>query len=267
VKRSLSALAASAWLLAADLARAAAPIPGLDALLDRPDLDFIVVGELHGTAEMPSMFGDLVLEAAKRGPVTVSLEIMVQDQPLVEAYVHSSGSTADRAALLTGAHWRQPLKDGRSSRAMFDLVERLRLAVQANPALKVVACQPVMSADGVVAYEKAMGACWIAARKSQPSGRVLILVGNAHSSLAPIFDYAPAASYLPAARTFSLNTAEPGGEAWNCNADGCGPRDMGGGLGPTERGVHLSPVQDGKRVYDGALAPGGRFTVSPPMAP
>lgn len=267
MKGSISALAASAWFLAAGLARAAAPIPGLDALLDRPDLDFIVVGELHGTAEMPSMFGDLVLEAAKRGPVTVSLEIMVQDQTLVDAYVHSSGSTEDRAALLTGAHWKQPLKDGRSSRAMFDLLERLRLGVQVNPTLKVVTCQPSMTVNGSAAYEKAMGACWIAAGKNQPNGRVLVLVGNAHSSLAPIFDYAPAASYLPAARTVSLNTAEPGGEAWNCNADGCGPRDMGVGLGPTKRGVHLSPVQDGKRVYDGVLAPGGWFTVSPPMAP
>ncbi|WP_421739964.1 hypothetical protein [Caulobacter sp.] len=248
------------------MAETIAPIPGLDAVLARSDLKYLVVGEFHGTAEMPAAFGDMAFAAVKHGPVTVSLEMPTVDQPSLERYVHSAGSKIDRANLLTGSHWTSSFKDGRSSQAMFNLVERLRVAIQAHQNLKIAACQPVMAGDPA-SYEKAMGECWTAAGAQQPKGRVLILVGNMHASLTPIRDYAPAASYLPLQQTVSLNTAWPGGQAWNCQKDGCGPHPMGDGAEPRSRGVHLTPASVDKKGFDGVLAPGGRFNASSPALP
>ncbi len=91
-------------------------IAGADQLLQRPDLRWLIVGELHGTAELPAAFADLVCLAASSGkPVTVGLEFPQSEQARFDAYMSSTGDAAAKAALLQGATWRQPMRDGRSS--------------------------------------------------------------------------------------------------------------------------------------------------------
>ena len=41
-------------------AAACSPIPGDDALWSRPSLRYVIVGEMHGSAETPAIFADLV---------------------------------------------------------------------------------------------------------------------------------------------------------------------------------------------------------------
>lgn len=263
LKRISAALAANILIFTASLAQTGAPIPGLNALLARPSLKYLIIGEMHGTAEMPDAFGDLAMEMAHQGPLTVALEYSDAD-PSLDAYLHSKGTAADRAALLNGRLWTYPNQDGRTSKAMLDLIERLRVAIATNPGLRVVPCQP-SRARGDIASNREMGACWKAAGDARPEAVVLVLVGNVHASLIDQRGFAPAASLLPSERTVSLMSASPGGEAWNCQEDGCAPHQLGPANGPTARGIHLGSIRDG--AYSGVFAPGGLFTASPPTAP
>ena len=60
-KLFISLLTAALTLTAA---AAGAEIPGLSSLLTRQGLHFVVIGDLHGTEELPAFFGQLVEEAA-----------------------------------------------------------------------------------------------------------------------------------------------------------------------------------------------------------
>lgn len=241
-------------------ALAITPLPGADTLLDRDDLRYIVVGESHGTAQMPAAFGDLVTFAARRGSVVAAVELSGGDQPLLDAYLRSNGAPADRQALLAGHVWT--IHDGRTSLAMLDLIERLRRLRRQGADLTVVACQP-FKPEQMVDYERAMGLCWRDAGSAHPKARVLVLVGNVHADRAPPDGRTVAIASLPAAETLSLIAASAGGEAWSCEGADCGPRalyradDLARGIHLTPRGAH----------YDGVLAAGGGFTASPPALP
>ena len=93
----LDALAA---LLLVTAAPGCAPIEGADAILADPAIDYVILGEMHGTQETPALFGDLVCAAAARGPVIVALEVALEDQAAFDAYLNSAGDAPARAALL-----------------------------------------------------------------------------------------------------------------------------------------------------------------------
>ena len=99
-------------------------IAGADHVLERTGARYVIVGERHGTKEIPAFFGDLVCHVSELGPVVVGLEIEAHQQASLEAYLQSDGGPAARAVLLREDHWRNG--DGRASGAMFALIERLR---------------------------------------------------------------------------------------------------------------------------------------------
>lgn len=239
-----------------------AEIPGLSAILDRPGLRYLVIGEMHGTEEMPAFFGDLVAEAAARKPVTVVLEYPQSRQRDLDRYLASPGGEADRKTLLAADYWVRG-RDGRSSRAMLLLIEKLR-----SLQLPVSVCQPDGIAGDPTAYERVMGECWKQAADNSKR-LTLIFVGNAHASFTPIFgDYLPAAAHLPREETISLDNLSAPGWAWYCRgADKCGefPSHVLGT--PQARGVYLGqdlPPEMG--TYDGVYSAGPHFTASPPAA-
>lgn len=49
-------------------------LPGVEFLISQPQLRFIIVGEQHGTAEVPAMFGDLVCHLASSWKIVVGIE-------------------------------------------------------------------------------------------------------------------------------------------------------------------------------------------------
>jgi len=98
-------------------------VPGLDALL-KPSTA-LLLGEIHGTAESPAFVATTVCLALHAGQaVTVGLEMPYDDQPRAEAYMRS-GADSDRAALLSSPFWAETYQDGRRSRAMASLLQRL----------------------------------------------------------------------------------------------------------------------------------------------
>ncbi|NYT41215.1 hypothetical protein HZY97_10640 [Sphingomonas sp. R-74633] len=263
----------SALLLALMGAPDCTPIPGSAAILDDPAVDYVILGEMHGTHETPAFFGDLVCVAAARRPVIVSLEIPRDDQPVLDAWLASSGDAAAQAALFQASFWSS--NDGRSSVAMLALIERLRVMFQAKKILGVAATMdPSASAPGdQTPYERAMATGWIRARVAHPGARLVALVGNAHAvpgkvTFAKGTAFMAAASFLPRAHTATLGNADVGGTAWMCmTLDNCGPQPVGRGGQPWPRSIRRSTDQRSAFHWDYLFAPGTAFTAAGPAKP
>ncbi len=256
---------AAALLLALVLPRtslsADAEIPGLSNLLTRQGLHFVVIGDLHGTEELPAFFGQLVEETAAHREVAVVLEYPERLRRDLDRYLASPGDEAARKTLLATDFWTR-WHDGRSSKAMFALIEKLRILQ-----VPVTACQP--NGGDLGDYERVMGECW--KQVGESSHRlVLIFVGNAHASYMPVYnDVLPAAASLPRAETVSLDNFSSPGWSWDClKVDKCGEHPTHADAPPKDRGLYfgedLVPVEMG--VFDGAYSAGPHFTASPPAA-
>lgn len=253
--------------------QACVPIPGWEQVLAREELRWIVIGELHGTAETPAIFADAVCLAAQERRVVVALEVPSTDQPAIDAWLASDGGPAARAAFLKALLWNMPMKDGRSSEAFLALFDRLRQMHAAGAVAGVVAFQDNSPADDPSGdqgpYEKRLAA--IVRDAAVPDGMVLVLVGNGHARKSEVIPgasdrkpFRPMAMHLPPETTLTLYAIGNGsGSAWNCQADGCGVHDNSGPPEPMDRGVELGPVMDG--AYDGMLWLGVPTTASLPQ--
>src|SRR5262249_19326667 len=94
----------------------------------------IVLGEQHGTREAPLFAGNLACQAAAAGhTVSIGVELLRTDQSSLDRYLTSEGTPDDRRELLlSGRSWVHTWYDGRSSEAVFALVERARVMRKAG---------------------------------------------------------------------------------------------------------------------------------------
>ena len=234
------------------------PVPGSTALFAKPGLNFVMVGEIHGTNEGPEIFKDLVCEAAaSKRPVVVALEQEVSSQDVLNKFLASSGDAAAVQQLKASPVWATPFQDGRKSVAQLKLISDLRELMVQGKVARVVAIDP-----GGGSRDAGMGANLLALQKQMPNALILALAGNLHTAKQPqSAGVQPMASFLPADSTISLLLSAKGGEAWVCNQDGCGNHRLGG-MSARERGVYFeAPWLKG---YDGILAIGTNATASPP---
>src|SRR5205823_84666 len=133
-------------------------IGGLETLWSRPSLRWIVVGEVHGTAEMPAAFRDIVCNsAAARRPIVVAVERSETEQADIDAFMRSDGQAKARTALLKSYMWQnKTMQDGRSSRAYLQLLESLRVMRRNGVIRRVVAFQPAIRTYDPASYEAEM---------------------------------------------------------------------------------------------------------------
>lgn len=274
MKTILLSLLAAAIPLAAPSASPCTPLPGAQSLRDDVRPDFVIMGEVHGTAELPAAFGDLVCAFAAMGaPLTVGLEFLPAEQAAIDRYLASNGDDTARAALLASPAWA--IRDGRASQAIFDLIEALRRIRHAHPDLTVVAFDHPSDQPGTsAAREKGMADLLLAAKRARPTAPVLALTGNGHAgksewtSLGPPF---PAMSqHLPADRTVALSFDVAGGEIWACHRpaedalEECGPRPVPARSATRPRGISAGSERKG---FDAMVSVGGVFSASPPARP
>ena len=246
-----------------------APPQGFDGLIERPER-FIIVGELHGTAEAPAAFAEMVCAAADRGPVTVALELPVDMQPQLDAFLNAPDAESALAAL-EGSPWATPrMNDGRNSQAMLAMMESIRDLRAAGRDVAFHAFQPsTLRPPGLTQawYELDMAHALARAIYQRPSSTVLAIVGSTHARKARLAHLPalglPAAGHLPDADVVSLRVARQGGEAWNCQQE-CTVNPVPTHDDPQARGVIMEPADDG--AFDGVLAL-GPSTASPPMWP
>jgi hypothetical protein len=153
------------------------PVAGLESVTAPGSA--LLVGEQLGSREAPATVGNLACQMASGGhPVLLGLGLPRDEQGLVDAYVRSAGTRADQDALLAGASWRRVPRDGRSSRALVVLLERVRR--WRADGLKV---EPVTyDAPGAQhnAREEAIAQLLLQRREAMPQALMLVLGGNDH---------------------------------------------------------------------------------------
>lgn len=201
----------------------------------------VLLGEMHGTREIPDLVEHLVSAYAEQGPVLLGLEIPGSEQRTLHRYLDSDGGGDARDALLATRFWniRGDQHDGRRSYDMLDLVEHVRRLRQQGRDVSLLAYDsepgPRSSPD---ARDRAMAARVRTAFNALPSGRMLVLTGNVHAMLERPED-APAE--IPLAMGYWLRDSGPWavdikaerGHFWACR-NGCGalPMRYGPASGP-----------------------------------
>lgn len=245
-----------------------AEIPGVDRLWSDSHVRFVLAGEMHGTNETPALFGDLVCAAgASKRPIIVGIEHPAEEQEAMDAFMNSTDHETAVRMLLSRRTWNT--FDGRSSRAMLALFQRLRALKASGRIAEVVAFDDSRPGEPDAQREARMAAALAAAAERRPKALVIALTGNVHASkeiLQEIGPYPLMAMHLPRAETLSLFVADRGGEAWNSMNGGCGPHpvDASGGV---RRGVVLSKGEGTLAGYDGRLSTGLPATASLPAIP
>lgn len=254
--------------------RAPAPPAARDARVLPRELDApgatILIGDLHGTRELPGFVAQLVAQLAATRPVVLALEILPSELPSLDAYLASDGGRAARDAALRDPWWHAAYQDGRRSVAMFDLIDRVR-ALRAGGARIDLVCfdPPLPSPSPPDERERGMTRNVLAARAAHPGATLVVYAGNLHTRRAPA-SFAPGRAWMAmqlasAGLAFvSLDPRYADGSSWSCydaDAAHCGPK-LAAGAGD-DRGIHLERSADGG--YDGWVGL-GPITASPPAA-
>ena len=222
------------------------PAPsGLDLMLQAIGGHRIaLLGEMHGTHEIPALAGQLVTHyAAAHVPVLLGLEINPDEQADVDRFLGSNGDVHARDALLAGTQWLAPF-DGRDSEAMFGLIEHVRQLRGSGADIRIVyfdAHDPDMDARN-----RRMADILRAAAAQDPGAMLLVLTGNVHamthrppgdlySNGRRIEPPMTAGRYLSDLNPVSIDVSAASGEYSACIRRDCGPRAV------PERGPRASP--------------------------
>lgn len=227
----------------------------------------VIFGEIHGTKEIPRFIGSVVCEVSRLGPVVLGLEMPGDDHSL-DAFLASDGGTMARRTLLSGPFWRRQSQDGRSSLAMFELIDQMRTLRAGGREIEVLPFDAETTGD--TTRDQLMAMAIAQKRRLSPDSRFILLMGNLHARKTTdqswgSEDYAWVASLLPF-RAISLNMVHVGvGSAWVCTGNApssCGPVRVSPSS-TFERGIVMKPSSD--QAYDGAFGVAS-LTASAPAA-
>jgi len=264
---TVAAAMVSQSVMASPSPPACMPVSGLLEAMESTKVRFVVFGEVHGTSEIPDFFADAVCQLSESRPILVLLEFDRHDGHVIDRYVHGDpGVTA--SVLGTAGDWAARVKDGRTSKAMFSMIGRLRQLAVAG---RQVAVEGVVPRDNFKLpqsyYELGIANAMRRAAAAREGSLVLLLIGNLHSrktSLPEMADIRPAISFLPPEDVLSLRNDVASGHVWNCQKDGCHEHET---VPPTPlhpRGI----IVDAKahEGYDGFFSVGKDYTASAPAA-
>ncbi|WIG95055.1 hypothetical protein KGD87_31875 [Myxococcus sp. SDU36] len=190
----------------------------------------LLLGEMHGTQEVPRFVAQASCQAAVAGmPVTVGLELPLESQTRVEAFLESAGAEDDWLKLMEAPFWRSPYPDGRSSEAMANMLEQLRqLRSRGLDVDAFVFDHPTMQGQ---AREDAMAATVRHHVESGPKRFHIVLSGNIHTrtkkGLPWDKSFRPMGLLLKDAldSVVALDMAYASGSAWICAVDSKGAKD------------------------------------------
>ncbi len=245
-----------------------AALRGLDAALERSSL--LIFGEIHGTAQSPAMIEDVVCNLVADGrTVTVGLELPRDQQPLLDAVLASDTSestAASRQALLASPFWSHQQPDGRSSQAMWKLLDHLRQLRLQDHRVEVVAFDIPLDAPRQ-RREEEMASFLAAAIAAAPDDLHVVLTGNLHSRILR-GTYLPLAGHLKKQfpTLLSFDVAHDGGTAWVClrGPQGCQTQKVGARQPRQERGIYL--LDEADRFGHLGVYQVGPLTASEPAA-
>lgn len=201
-----------------------APIAGEEQL----SASLVLVGEIHGTREIPAAFGHLICRSAAehRGEtVLVGLEILVSAQSAIDAFLSGEGDAAAVQALLAQEFWQREYQDGRSSEAMLHLLAELHRLRKAGLRIEVRALDP-QQYDSPAGRDVAMATSLADAIAVLRPAQTLVLVGNIHSRTLNGYPWDARANYVPLGALLkaqfsdltTLDITTLGGSVWTCTS-------------------------------------------------
>lgn len=195
----------------------------------------LIVGEMHGTKESPELVRMLIDKAAAHRPIRLGLEMPVSGQAAMEVFLHSSGTAADRERMLQSPFWAS--KDGRSSTAMLQLIDRVRALRSTGGDVDIFFMEPDYSAklieeQGSMAFKE--GSMAKSIRHVLDAGAadqwVIALMGNVHSRYGDSLNgmTVPTPSVTERLLDFKPYVVLPAAHrtgSWNCMSEKCGVHD------------------------------------------
>jgi hypothetical protein len=233
------------------------PILGVGQVV-RPG-NVVLLGELHGTQQVPHFLAQSVCQAAVQGvPVTVGLEIPVMNQERLQTFLASAGKEHDWAKLMESPFWRSPYPDGRNSEAVVFLLEALRKLRSRGLDVDVFAFDhPPLEGN---MREAAMARTVLEVAGMAQKRVMLVVSGNLHPRQVKGLPWNP--DYRPMglrvadqhSRVYSLDIAYDSGTAWICALDGqqkldCGVKPTKGQDNGERYFVHLFGGRNGQGYH------------------
>lgn len=223
-------------------------IRGSEALLSQQKA-CIVIGEIHGTEETPSLAAVLVRSLSTERKVMLCLEISVSEQDRLDAFLESDGGSDAVSALLSGPHWEMP--DGRASAGFLKMIQLVRQLKESGRQVNLAAIDDDQTQDELpqtaptpeqilamaIKRDRAMADNVLAVVKQNSNSSIVVLVGNIHARTkegAPWDSedksYKPMACCLKETlpHLTSLKSHSSGGQAWVMTDAGVGPRKFPG---------------------------------------
>jgi hypothetical protein len=217
--------------------------------------EILVVGETHGSNEIPAYFLEMVRHEARNGRVTVGLEL-----PASAAGIDCRSHAPRRLP----AGWRAPNQDGRTSRAMRTLICGLRDRSLSRQVRIVFLDNSVRGAN----FDEEAARRFRQAFARQPRTG-LILTGNYHSRN----NEGSLAAHLrrlgSSVRTATVSSASA--ETWICSGEpiSCGARPSNINFCSRDpaaaEAIRWHPVADPRFAWNLCLSL-PRLTASPPAA-
>lgn len=199
----------------------------------------LLLGELHGTNEVPEFALTLACQLAAEGSkVVLALEMPASTQPAIDLLMESGGTKSEE--LLTTPFWSKTMPFGVSSSAMFGLLRQVATQPAVYRDISVLAFDPplqTVSTDSpqspariTQVREDGMAQNLMKSVARNPEAIHVIVVGNLHATRQigsrnnPL--HRPLAAIL-AEKLPMLNftVAHAGGKAWVCSPK-CGPTEF-----------------------------------------
>lgn len=198
---------------------------GARALLAASEGRITLIGETHGTEQGPEFVKSLVcLLHISDESVILALEMPHTEQQALDIYLDSDGSESAIDELLSPSEfWNGRTRDGRSSQAMFDLIEYVRQARQEGFMISVLAADYHPEADPDLSQDQSVRDRAMARRvgaAADQADRTLLLVGDVHARRQPMeFNgqtIDTVGSYLDDNDIISVLLILGFGESWDC---------------------------------------------------
>lgn len=203
---------------------------------DNLDRRLIIVGDYHGSNEIPGFVERLIETASTHRPVRLGLEIEAFEQKPIQVFMESRGKAADRAALLHDGYWS--VDQGRNSLAVVRLIEQARALRAQGHDVELFTMVPAYPGDAAI--EKAGGndAYWNRGLAESiqhelaltASGTLVIaFMGQAHAAFTQPTqaNKATATDRLLSYSPYLVETIVHG-QTRSCTSEGCGSHAVGG---------------------------------------
>lgn len=154
-----------------------------NCVLQRAKSKLIIVGELHGTSQIPELVLDMVRTASRHGPVRIGLEMPQASEAVVQQFVRSDGGATDVKRLKQLDFWKLP--DGRATVAVLNMIKAVRTLHHEGYDVGIFAMEPNYPdpAKATLDYkERGMAAAISSTISSSPKNtRLIALMGSYHA--------------------------------------------------------------------------------------